>query len=185
MTEPKQAEPQAKPKAAPQGLLELLGAETETEAFAKASDMQKLHLAVLGITGAGSREMAMARISSWKDAAEREPTHTNRILDLESEVKKVKLEKTVVQLTADGKLAPSQQEWAKQTFPTAESLENFAATMPQLAKMGPGPTERASETVQLTASDREACRQLGLSEDDFLEAKKTELKNRAGAQVGG
>lgn len=183
MTEPKQAEPQATPKAAPRGLLELLGAETEPEAFAKADKLVKIHLALLGATGSGSIEMAMSRVNAWKDAAEREPAHTTRITELEAENKRVKLEKTAIQLTADGKLAPSQQEWAKATFPTAEALENFAATMPQLAKLGP--QEPVTQNVQLTDTDREACRQLGLTEDEFLEAKKLELKNRASAQVGG
>jgi ATP-dependent Clp protease protease subunit len=184
MTEPKQAAPQAKPKAsAPQGLLELLGADSETEASAKASSLQKLHLAILGVTGAATPEMAMSRISAWKDAAEREPAHTTRITELETENKRVKLDKSIIELTADGKLAPSQQEWARQHFPNAEALANFAISMPQLATLGP--REPSEQKMQLSAEDREACKLTGVSEEAFLEQKKLDQQNRAAAQVGG
>lgn len=164
--------------------VKLLGVTTEEEAAAKASDLTKLSMAVMGATGASSNAEAVVRMMGWKTGADQAADLAKQVSDLNAKMESHKLEAAIQRLSREGKLAPAQHEWARANFKTAESLETFALTLPSLASLGANEPNAGTNTVTLTAEERNVCKQLGITEEQFLEQKKLEAQQRA-ARVGG
>lgn len=167
------------------GGVALLGVATEAEAATKINDLQRVELRLLAGTGKGSLAEAMVVVDSWKtDAAER-PKDALKIAALTEESRVAKRDGAIAKLSQSGHLPPARHEWAKQKFTTADALESFFEGMP-VNFLNSGTTELtdASAAVTLTASERETCAKVGISEELYLEQKKLDMQ-RVNARVGG
>jgi phage I-like protein len=101
-----------------------------------------------------------------------------RAADLEGEVSALKnaieaekREQLIAKLSADGKLPPSQQAWAREQ--TLANLESFARCAPVVVQ-AEAPKERAPENGALTLSDEERriASIFGHSEEELLKSKR-------------
>ena len=84
---------------------------------------------------------------------------------------------------ADGRLSKACEAWAKATAKThPDAVKSYiASSVPPIAALkgtqtGGTPPAGTPHTAALTDEERYACAQLGMSETEFLEAKKTEKK---------
>lgn len=166
--------------------VKLLGVATEEEATTKVADLTKLSMAVMGQTGAGSNAEALVRIMNWKSGSELVTEMTTKVSELTTKMESYKLEAAIQRLSRDGKLAPAQHEWARANFKTAESLETFALTLPTLASIGAHEPNAGTNAISLSSDERSICKQLGITEEVYLEQKKLEAQQRGhAARVGG
>lgn len=165
--------------------VKLVGASNEAEAAARITDMQKLSMAVMGATSASTNAEALTRIMGWKAGSDQSADLLKQVADLKTQTTAAQRDGAIQKLSREGRLAPSQHEWARSNFATAESLETFALTLPPMAAIG-NVTESNDTTkmTQLDASDREICKALGLSEDVYLEQKKLELQSAKARKAG-
>ncbi len=164
--------------------VKLLGVATEAEASAKVQQFMRVNSALMAATGASSDSEALARVMSWKGAADREPEHVKQIGELKTSQATAAKEAVIQKLSREGKLAPAMHDWARTNFQTAESLESFAAALPAMANIGAHEPVDPSKTVTLTASDREVIAALGIDEKVYLEEKKLEHARKT-ARSGG
>ena len=83
---------------------------------------------------------------------------------------------------ADGRLPKACEAWAKATAKTnPEAIRGYIASAVPVAALTSTQTGGTSpagtpHVAALTDEERYACAQLGMSEEDFIEAKKTEKK---------
>jgi ATP-dependent protease ClpP protease subunit len=162
----------------------LLGVATESEASTKVQQLTRVNSALIAATGASTDTEALARVMSWKGAADREPEHVKQISDLKAATQVAAKEAAIQKLSREGKLAPSMHDWARANFASAEALESFCVALPPMATLGAHEPTDPSKTVQLTAQDREVIAMLGIPENVYLEEKKLEQARKA-ARSGG
>jgi ATP-dependent Clp protease protease subunit len=164
--------------------VKLLGVTTEAEATAKINEFQRLNMALMGATGASTNAEAMARVMGWKANADQVPELVKQVADLRAEANSSKKEAAIQKLSREGRLAPAQHDWARANFTSAEALETFALTLPEMAKIGAHEPDGKEGAVALTAEEKSVCALLNMSEDKFLEEKKIQSARR-NARTGG
>lgn len=175
------AELKATHAAAPKSVLKLLGSDSEPRATERLLDLQRLSLAVLGITSASTHEQAIVQINAFKAGNDQSIKLAARVGELDESLRKERLETTIQKLSRDGKLPPARHEWARLNFPTSEALDTFAMGLGTFPSEGPH--EPNTATVALTAEERNICRQTGVAETDFLAQRKLEREQQAARQA--
>lgn len=170
----KRLEP-AQPAVAVSGV-KLVGVATEAEATAKITGFQRSILALLGTTGKANAEEALATVETWKESAGQVPVLTKKVGELTEEARLAKRDAAIEKAGRDN-LPPARHEWAKTQFATAEQVESFCAGLPKGFFQGvnePGD----GDVVSLTDSEKLVCKNLGMTEAQYLEEKK--LLRKAG-----
>jgi ATP-dependent protease ClpP protease subunit len=164
--------------------VKLLGVATEADAATKVQQLTRVNSALMAATGASTDHEALARVMSWKGAADREPEHVKQISELKTSQIAAAKEASIQKLSREGKLAPAMHDWARANFQSGEALEAFCAALPPMVQLGAHEPKDPTDSMTLSASEKEVARLLNLSEDDYLAQKKLEAKQRA-ARVGG
>lgn len=157
--------------------VKLLGVTNEAEAATKIQDLTKLSMAVMGATQSGSNAEALAKILAWKEGADQTAGLLKQVHDLRASTVSARRDGAIEKLSREGRLSPSQHEWARANFASAEQLETFAMTLPPMAAIG-AQEPNGSEQLTLNETERKVCASLGIPESEYLEQKKLEAKNR-------
>jgi ATP-dependent protease ClpP protease subunit len=175
----------SEPPKADAAVLKALGAETQEAGAARATELARNTIALLGATGATSVEQAFAQVDQWRESAKQTAQLLVQVQNLTKGSIKNELEAMIQKLSASGKLPPVLHEWARTNFETAAKLEQFVLSAPLNFSAGNIAENLTGETtVALTDEDRAAMKATGCSEADFLAAKKKQLESRRQA-VGG
>jgi phage I-like protein len=127
---------------------------------------------LLAKLGATDEDAALSAVVSLQSEV---ATLSSENLDLKTQVAtltaqsvKDKRDAKLAALTAEGKLAPAMLPFAETL--SLEQLDQFAAT---LSVARPVPVEQpATSTATLSDLDKKVCKQLGISEEDYLAARK-------------
>lgn len=164
--------------------VKIVGASTEAEASAKIVELQKTSMELMANTGAGDRSEAIARIAAWRAGSEREPGLLKQLAELKNDVRAAKRDAAVDRLSKEGRLSPSQHDWARANFQDAESLETFALTIPPMHSFGPSEPSDPAKAIKLDVDDRKICLDLGISEELYLEQKKLDLQSAKARKAG-
>ena len=116
-------------------------------------------------------------------AQEKNAALAAKVKELEGSVTLAALTAEIDAALADGRLPKACEGWAKATAKThPDAIKSYIAssTTPIAAlkgtQTGGTPPAGTPHTAALTDEERYACAQLGMSETEFLEAKKTEKK---------
>ena len=172
------------PPKADAAVLKALGTETQEAAAARANELTRNTIALLGATGATSVEQAFAQVDQWRESAKQTATLLVQVQNLTKAGQKSDLEAMIQKLSASGKLPPVLHEFARTNFETAAKLEQFVLSAPlNFAAGGIVPTNTSGE-VTLTDEDRAAMKATGCSEADFIAAKKKLNESRQPAAGG-
>lgn len=160
--------------------LNALGANNESDAQQKASELSRVTTGLLAITGASSLAGAVAKVSEWKIGADNAPKLAAKITELESGIIEARREAKIEKLLAEKKLFPSQLTWARTQ--TAEQLDTYAVGVPAFEFQSV--KQITDQKVTLTAEEKDICVKLGITEADYLASKKLEVQTAPGAQAG-
>lgn len=115
-------------------------------------------------------------------AQEKNATLTAKVKELEGEGTLAALTAEIDAALADGRLPKACEAWAKATAKTnPEAIRGYIASAVPVAALtstqtGGTPPAGTPHVAALTDEERYACAQLGMTETEFLEAKKTEKK---------
>lgn len=115
-------------------------------------------------------------------AQEKNAALAAKVKELEGEGSLAALTAEIDAALADGRLPKACEAWAKATAKTnPEAIKGYIASAVPVAALtstqtGGTPPAGAPHTAALTDEEKYACTQLGMSEAEFLEAKKTEKK---------
>lgn len=179
------------PLPASQDVMRNLGARSDAEGQTRASALTKLEIGLFGATGCTDHTAALNQITAWRLGAENAVKLDAKVKTLEGEVSTHKLEAAIQRASVDqvvdgvtvpARLPPAMHQWARTSFATAESLENFLASAP-LGFATATVTQPSEQPVALTDVERDVCKSMGMSEATFLEQKKLDQQRRT-AQAG-
>jgi phage I-like protein len=134
--------------------------------------LKKLAADVAGLFGGSvTLENAVGALHALKLQAERAADLEGEVSALKNAIEAEKREQLIAKLSADGKLPPSQQAWAREQ--TLANLESFARCAPVVVQ-AEAPKERAPENGALTLSDEERriASIFGHSEEELLKSKR-------------
>lgn len=182
------AQPQAQPAVSatpavaavePTGFLAILGVSSEADGLAKVRELKNSALAILAATGKPTIAEAMPVIHEWKARSEQTDSLMKQVSQLAQRARVADRDAAIEKLTREGSLPPSRHAWAKERFQTAEDAETFCAGM--TAGFWGSVTEPSDNApTQLTDEQKTICKNLGLSEQSFLEQLKLDRTNRVG-----
>lgn len=96
-----------------------------------------------------------------------------------AELNKIRMENAVKTAMEAGKIAPSQEKWAREfAMDNPDGFRKFLVNQPVVVPLGKSPADNdrkpAGEST-LTEYDKKLCNEMGISEKDFLETKKANL----------
>lgn len=155
----------------------LLGVANEQEATAKIQSYQRAVLQLIGETGKATAEEAMAVVLEWKGKAEQAESLTKQLASITEEARVARRDAAIERLSREGVLPPARHEWARAQFPTAEAVESFCAGMPKGFFAAVREPDSGAAAVTLSPEEQAICKQLGMTEDKYLEEKKRLLGN--------
>lgn len=161
-------------------VLRQLGVTTQEAGASRAQELQRVNIALLSATGANTTEQALAQIGTWKTMADQTAGLLKQVATLSEAKNKAEIEGAIAKFSASGQLPPSAHEYARINCLTAAAVEQLALSLP---KFGAAPHEQTTKVTALTDEDRQICRLTGVSEEDYLEQKKLETQQRAGASA--
>jgi len=157
---------------------------SEAEALTALSGLEAAHAEaereLLALTDAKTRPEALGKLQAFKASHAQVTALSARVRELEAADTGREVDALVKSAMAEGKLPPKLEKWAREMGgKDIAQLRAYLAEAPKLVtteapKAGPGD----AEVVALTAADRKAAEQLGMSEADFLAAKKTHTEKR-------
>lgn len=145
-------------------LLDSLGAADESGAVAKVGEF-KAALSALGCDVSEAAEK-IAALHAQADAGIKAQAELARVT---KEHEAAKLSAKIEALCAEGKLLPSQKEFAASL--SAEQLDRFASTLSVHPASKPRVEEPRERVASLSAEEAEIAAYLGLSHEDFLAEK--------------
>jgi phage I-like protein len=152
--------------------VKLLGVSTEAEAHARINDLNKLSIALLGVTGKASHAEALLAVNAWKTGHDQSIVLGAKVTELDGQIKSARRDGMIEKLSREGRLAPAAHEWARTQFATAEALETFAMTLPPMAQLGPKEPAGGEVPGTLSAEQKSVCVALGITEEQYLEQLK-------------
>ncbi len=169
-------------------ILEALGlaaTATETEAIAAISAMKtaagnipvacKGVLTALGLTEKANESEIVGTIIAMKSGSDKTPELATQVKSLSDKLAARDAEELVQVAMKAGKISPAQSDWAKNYASTdPEGFKVFAAKAPVVVALGANSKEPApkAEGEELNAAELVACKQLGISREDFLKHNK-------------
>lgn len=173
------------PIAASADTMRLLGASTDAQAQARAGDLAKLDVTLLGMTESSTTAEALTKIGAWKLGSEQATALAGQVVIHKDEARISKRDAMIQALARDevkdgvvirkAKLPPAMHAWAKANYATAESLETWALSCPMEFGTATVTEQNGGTAIVLSANDKEACRQLGVTEAQFIAQRKLEL----------
>jgi phage I-like protein len=130
------------------------------------------------------REQIVSLSAATPDPAKFVPVETmtalqGQVAALSSELNEGRVDKAVKDALAGGKLLPAQEPWArefgKKDFAALSAYLESAPPIAILSGMQSGKVDLQSDgTAALTANQKDLCRMMGVSEEDFLKTLKAD-----------
>ncbi|MGL4442644.1 MAG: phage protease [Alsobacter sp.] len=149
-------------------LVVTLGAQDETEAIAKATDIQATLSDVSIVLGVVGSDAVRGAIRALKIKADSADGLNAKVAELEAKAVNGERDALVKTLSESGQLPPALHEWAR-TQPI-ESLKVFGEHAPKLVA-DKAPSSPSTEPVILSDELKKALAVQGMSEADYLKTK--------------